>query len=165
MSKSVVWVWIRHHRICKKMKEGTLVYEYICDSLLPDGPRFKGTFYYKCDVCAGTGLQRTRWFLEVSMQMRQCAWKIFKCILLLLCVQMVKCLLTTFMDPLFNRTLKTPSLKAEFALANAPPIFWGDELWLLTFCKRPLCGLGRETVQLEVCEAAHSKVWRWRFSS
>jgi len=60
------------------------------------------------------------------MQMRQCAWKIFKCILLRLCVQMVKCLLTTFMDPLFKGTQNTPLLKAEFALANAPLQSFGE---------------------------------------
>lgn len=43
---------------------------------------------------------------------------------------MVKCLLTTFMDPLFNRTPNTPSLKAEFALANAPSNLLGR--WTLT---------------------------------
>lgn len=97
--------------------------------------------------------------------MRQCAWKIFKCILLRLCVQMVKCLLTTFMDPLFNGTQNTPPLKAEFALANAPSNLLGR--WTLSvnilltaalwtwqtgsaaghFLKRPLL----------------QKVWRWRF--
>lgn len=62
--------------------------------------------------------------------MRQRAWKIFKCILLRLCVQMVKCLLTTFMDPLFKGTQNTPPLKAEFALANAPSNLLGR--WTLS---------------------------------
>lgn len=39
----------------EKHKEGTFIYEYICDSLLPDGSRFKGKWYYKCAVCAGIG--------------------------------------------------------------------------------------------------------------
>jgi len=39
---------------------------------------------------------------------------------------MVKCLLTTFMDPLFKGTQNTPLLKAEFALANAPLQSFGE---------------------------------------